>query len=224
MEAQKMEETWKAVDEYFEEKLETTDDTMEHILKETDDAGMRHIEVSKAHGKMLYLMAKMVDAKSILEIGTLGGFSTVWLARALPEGGRMATIEADPNHAEVARRNIASADLPGSVDVIEGQALDRLPKLMERGYSRFDLIFIDADKENNTEYLKWALKFSNKGSVIIVDNVVRQGRIIDDTEEKAVPYIRQMFDMLERDDRIETTAIQTVGQKGYDGFLMGVVK
>lgn len=219
-----MEETWKAVDEYFEEKLGTTDDTMEHILKETDDAGMRHIEVSKAHGKMLYLMAKMADAKSILEIGTLGGFSTVWLARALPEEGRMATIEADPNHAEVARRNIASAELAALVDVIEGQALDRLPKLMERGYERFDLIFIDADKENNTEYLKWALKFSNKGSVIIVDNVVRQGRVIDDTEEKAVPYIRRMFDMLEQDDRIEATAIQTVGQKGYDGFLMGVVK
>lgn len=196
-----MEETWKAVDEYFEEKLKTTDDAMEHILKETDDAGMRQIEVSKAHGKMLYLMAKMAKAKSILEIGTLGGFSTVWLARALPEDGRMATIEADPNHAAVARRNIASAALAAPVDVIEGQALDRLPKLMERGYSRFDLIFIDADKENNVEYLKWALKFSHKGSVIIVDNVVRQGRIIDDTEEKAIPYIRQMFDMLEHDGR-----------------------
>jgi predicted O-methyltransferase YrrM len=173
---------------------------------------------------MLYLMAKMAKAKSILEIGTLGGFSTVWLARALPEDGRMATIEADPNHAEVARRNIASAALAAPVDVIEGHALDRLPKLMEWGYSRFDLIFIDADKENNVEYLKWALKFSHKGSVIIVDNVVRQGRIIDDTEEKAIPYIRQMFDMLEHDGRIESTAIQTVGQKGYDGFLMGVVK
>ncbi len=219
-----MEETWKAVDEYFEEKLKTTDDIMDHILKETDDAGMQQIEVSKAHGKMLYLMAKMAKAKSILEIGTLGGFSTVWLARALPEDGRMATIEADPNHAEVARRNIASVELAAPVDVIEGQALDRLPKLMERGYSRFDLIFIDADKENNVEYLKWALKFSHKGSVIIVDNVVRHGRIIDDTETQAIPYIRQMFDMLEHDGRIESTAIQTVGQKGYDGFLMGVVK
>ncbi|TVT29000.1 O-methyltransferase [Salinicoccus cyprini] len=219
-----MEETWRAVDVYFEEKLATTDETMEHILKKNEEAEMPSIEVSRAHGKMLHLMAKMAKATTILEIGTHGGFSTVWLARALPEEGRMATLEVNPEHAEMARENIESAGISAEVEVIEGEALSTLPSILEKGYPRFDFIFIDADKENNSEYLDWALKLSKKGATIIVDNVVRRGKIIEDTDEKAVPQIRDMFDQLSKDDRIETTAIQTVGQKGYDGFLMGVVK
>ncbi|MFC3419900.1 O-methyltransferase [Salinicoccus hispanicus] len=219
-----MEETWRAVDEYFADRLVMTDDTMEHILKKNEEADMPTIEVSRAHGKMLHLMAKMTQAKTILEIGTHGGFSTVWLARALPEEGRMATLEVNPKHAEMARENLESAGVEDKVEVIEGEALSTLPVLLEKGYPRFDFIFIDADKENNAEYLNWALKLSKKGAIIIVDNVVRRGKIIEDTEEKAVPHIRRMFDQLAEDDRIETTAVQTVGQKGYDGFLMGVVK
>lgn len=219
-----MEETWRAVDDYFADRLAMTDETMEHILKKNAEADMPSIEVSRAHGKMLHLMAKMAHAQTILEIGTHGGFSTAWLARALPEAGRMATLEADPKHAGIARGNLESAGVEDKVEVIEGEALSTLPTLMEKGYLRFDFIFIDADKENNAEYLEWALKLSKKGAVIIVDNVVRRGRIIEDTEEKAVPHIRRMFDQLAEDGRIEATVVQTVGQKGYDGFLMGIVK
>ncbi|WP_411843870.1 O-methyltransferase [Salinicoccus sp. HZC-1] len=218
-------ETWKAVDAYFDEKLHISDETTEAIKEKNDTEELPAIEVASTHGKMLYLMAKMRNANTILEIGTHGGYSTVWLARALPEGGQMATLEADEKHARVAEENINAAGYGDVVHVVQGTALDTLPSLMEKGYRHFDFIFIDANKENYPEYLKWALEFSKSGAVIVADNVVRNGRIIDgDTEEKQIPYLREFIDILSEDDRIEATAVQTVGVKGYDGFLLGIVK
>lgn len=218
-------ETWKAVDAYFDDKLHISDETTKSLLGRNDAEGLPTIEVAATHGKMLYLLAKMRNANTILEIGTHGGYSTVWLARALPKGGQMATLEADGKHADVAEENIAAAGYAGKVHVVRGKALDTLPSLMEKGYRHFDFIFIDADKENYPAYLKWALEFSKSGAVIVADNVVRNGMIIDgETKEKQIPYLREFIDILSEDDRIEATAIQTVGGKGYDGFLLAMVK
>ncbi|ETI70115.1 O-methyltransferase [Neobacillus vireti] len=218
-------EKWNDVDVYFSTKLHTTDPVMDLILKTNSEAGLPAIDVAPNQGKFLYLLAKLKGAKNILEIGTLGGYSTVWLGRALPDDGRLITLEYNSKHAKVAEENIRKAGLANKIEVIVGPALDTLPTLKEKGISTFDFIFIDADKPNNPQYLKWALELSGPGTVIIGDNVVRKGHVIDaDSEDESVQGVRQFIDLLSDESRIDSTAIQTVGSKGYDGFVLGIVK
>jgi len=218
-------EKWFDVDQYFTSKLHASDPNMDAVLKANAEANLPAIDVSPNQGKFLYLIAKLKGAKNILEIGTLGGYSSIWLARALPEDGRLVTLEYSQEHAKVAEENIKNAGLENKIEVMVGPALDTLPTLKEKGFTSFDLIFIDADKPNNPNYLKWALELSKPGTVIIGDNVVRNGHVIEeDNEDINVKGIRQFIDLLSEESRIESTAIQTVGSKGYDGFVMGIVK
>jgi predicted O-methyltransferase YrrM len=173
---------------------------------------------------MLHLLARLQGARSILELGTLGGYSTIWLARALPPGGRLVTLEADPRHAEVARANLARAGLADVVELRLGAALDSLPELADAGYGPFDLVFIDADKPNLANYLHWALRLTRPGSLIIVDNVVRGGAVADkDHPDEAVQGTRRLFEALAAEPRLTATAVQTVGVKGYDGLALALV-
>jgi predicted O-methyltransferase YrrM len=182
------------------------------------------IDVSPLQGKFLHLIAQIAGVKRILEIGTLGGYSTTWLARALPQNGRLISLEFEPKHVEVARKNIARAGLSELVEIRQGAAADSLAKLYAEDPSPFDLIFIDADKPNNPVYLEWALKLSRKGTIIIVDNVIRNGEISSSaSKDPKVQGTRTMFDMLSANPRLQATALQTVGSKGYDGFAMAVV-
>lgn len=220
-----MEHVWEKVDEYITDKLIPKDDVLEQALTHNKQAGLPAIDVSPAQGKMLYLLAKTKNAKRILEIGTLGGYSTIWLARALEEDGELITLEADSHHVQIAQQNISRAGLSERVSILQGKALDTLSQLKERAALPFDLIFIDADKPNNPKYLKRALDFSKKGTVIIADNVVRNGAVIyDSSGDERVQGTREFFDLLKQEPRIEATAIQTVGEKGYDGFVYGIVK
>ncbi|MES1034734.1 O-methyltransferase [Bacillus pumilus] len=222
-----MKQVWEKVDEYITDKLIPKDDVLEQALTHNKQAGLPEIDVSPAQGKMLYLLAKTKNAKRILEIGTLGGYSTIWLARALEEDGdgELITLEAVSHHVQIAQQNISRAGLSERVSILQGKALDTLPQLKERGVLPFDLIFIDADKPNNPKYLKWALHFSKKGTVIIADNVVRNGAVLHDSDEdERVQGTREFFNLLKQESRIEATAIQTVGEKGYDGFVYGIVK
>jgi predicted O-methyltransferase YrrM len=182
------------------------------------------IDVSPVQGKLLHLLARIRGAKRILEIGTLGGYSTIWLARALPADGRLLSLEFSAKHAKVARENVARAGLSGVVEIRVGAALDSLAALDVEGEEAFDLIFIDADKPNNPEYLKWALRFSKAGTVIVGDNVIRDGRVADlEDEDERVVGSRRLVEMMGREARIDATALQTVGLKGYDGFALGLV-
>ncbi len=215
---------WKNVDEYFIDKLIPSDKTLEGVLQTNKEAGIPEIDVSPTQGKFLYLLAKIKGAKNILEIGTLGGYSSLWFARALPETGKVYTLEIEPKYAKIAKQNIKNAGCASKVEVLVGSALDTLPTLKDKGLL-FDLIFIDADKPNNPHYLKWALALANNGALIIGDNVVRNGEVIDEkSEDERVQGVRQFMDLLEKDPRIESTAIQTVGNKGYDGFVISIVK
>ncbi|MFI8626331.1 O-methyltransferase [Bacillus altitudinis] len=220
-----MEQVWGKVDEYIKDKLMAKDDVLEQTLIKNKQAGLPEIDVSPAQGKLLYLLAKTKGAKRILEIGTLGGYSTIWLARALEEDGELMTLEAVSHHAETAQQNIDRAGLAEHVTILQGKALDTLSQLKEQDTLPFDLIFIDADKPNNPQYLKWALHFSKKGTVIIADNVVRNGAVLHASDQdERVKGTREFFDLLKQESRIEATAIQTVGEKGYDGFIYGIVK
>jgi predicted O-methyltransferase YrrM len=182
------------------------------------------IDVAPNQGKLLQLLAQLVGARRILEIGTLGGYSTIWLARALPAGGRLITLEFNTKHAEIARTNIERAGLTQTVEIRVGAALDTLPKLQNESSEPFDLIFIDADKPNNSAYLRWALKLSRPGTLIIIDNVVRDGAVIDSAStDKDVQGARHLFELLANEPRISSTAIQTVGPKGSDGFAFAIV-
>ncbi|KQL39377.1 methyltransferase [Bacillus sp. FJAT-25509] len=215
---------WNDVDEYFIEKLIPNDSILENVLLANYHAGLPSIDVSPTQGKLLYLLAKIKGAKNILEIGTLGGYSSIWLARALPEDGKLTTLEINHEHAKVAEKNIIEAKLQNKVEIIIGKALDTLPSLKESN-SIFDFIFIDADKPNNPHYLNWALKLATSGALIIVDNVVRNGEVIYQTnQDESVKGVRKLMDLLASDPRIDSTAIQTVGLKGFDGFVIGVVK
>jgi predicted O-methyltransferase YrrM len=215
---------WTAVDEYVTELLVRPDAALEGALASTAAAGMPPIAVSAPQGKMLALLAQLVGARQILEIGTLGAFSTIWMARALPAGGRLVSLEVDPRHAEVASANLASAGVDGIAEVRVGAALDTLPKLAEEGLGPFDLVFIDADKANIPEYFDWAVRLSRPGSVIVVDNVVRNGALLDDSGERPdVVGVRRLHELLAADERVSATTIQTVGAKGYDGFTLAVV-
>jgi predicted O-methyltransferase YrrM len=211
---------WIAVDRYVTDALIPSDPGLEAALEASASADLPPIQVSPAQGKFLHLLARVQAARSILEIGTLGGYSTIWLARALPPGGRLITLEADPHHAEVARANIACAGLADVVELRLGPALETLPELA----GPFDFIFIDADKPSNADYFTWALKLSHLGSLIVVDNVIRDGAVIDATStDPDVQGVRRLNELLAAERRVSATTIQTVGSKGYDGFTMALV-
>jgi predicted O-methyltransferase YrrM len=217
-------DTWTAVDRYLEGALLAADPALDAALAANAAAGLPTIDVSPCHGKLLHLLARMQGARRILEIGTLGGYSAIWLARALPPDGKLITLEFQAKHAEVARANLARAGVDKLVEIRVGAALESLPKLLAEGQGPFDLVFIDADKENNPEYVAWALRLTKPGSVIVVDNVVRQGHVIDAASDNPqVVGTRRMFDALSREPRLSATAIQTVGVKGHDGFLLARV-
>ncbi|MEW1903403.1 O-methyltransferase [Streptomyces sp. NPDC086147] len=215
---------WTDVDHYFTELLAPDDEALSAALAASTAAGLPEIAVAPNQGKLLHLLARVQGARSILEIGTLGGYSTIWLARALPADGRLITLEYDPAHADVARSNIARAGLDEVVEVRTGAALDSLPKLEAEGAGPFDLVFVDADKVNNPRYVEWALKLSRPGTVIVVDNVVRGGKVAaEHPDDPSVTGTRAMFDLVAREPRLDATAFQTVGTKGYDGLLVARV-
>jgi predicted O-methyltransferase YrrM len=217
-------EQWTKVDQYFSDKLGHSDAVLEAALESSKAAGLPSISVSANQGKFLQVLARTVGARRILEIGTLGGYSTIWLARALPASGRLITLEYELKHVEVARSNIARAGLSALVDIRHGKAIDTLPRLVEEKCGPFDLVFIDADKANIPDYFSWAMKLTRVGSVIIVDNVVRSGAVADAASTDAsVLGVRRLVDMLGKEPRVTATALQTVGSKGYDGFVMAVV-
>jgi predicted O-methyltransferase YrrM len=217
-------EQWAAVDQYIGEALMQGDPTFEFALRNSDAAGLPAIQVSPAQGKFLQLLAQSMGARRILEVGTLGGYSTLWLARALPSDGKLITLEFDPKHAGVARGNISHAALPPSIEVRVGDAKQTLPALAAEGGAPFDLIFIDADKSGYPEYFKWALRLSKPGTVIVADNVVRNGAVADPASTDAsVLGVRRMNELVAAEPRVSATAIQTVGAKGYDGFMIARV-
>lgn len=214
---------WTAVDDYICAHLVEEDAVLTAALAASKAAGLPDIAVSAAHGKFLKLLAETLAARKILEIGTLGGYSSIWLGRGLAPGGRLITLEADAKHAAVARANIGRAGLDDRVEVRIGPALETLPKL--RDEAPFDLVFIDADKENNAAYFSRAVSLSRVGSLIVVDNVVRDGKVVDaSSTDPMVAGTQKLFSALAVDTRVEATAIQTVGAKGYDGFLVARVK
>ncbi|MFG1267499.1 O-methyltransferase [Xanthobacter versatilis] len=216
---------WAEMDDYIVERLLPADPVLDEALAASAKAGLPAISVSAAQGQMLHLFARMIGARRILEIGTLGGYSAIFLARALPADGKLVTLEFEPRHAEVARANLARAGLSDKVDLRVGRAIDTLPKLEEEGQGPFDLIFIDADKPSNPDYLHWALRLSRPGTVIICDNVVRSGKVLDSESSDAnVIGVRRLFDLAGADPRLSSTAVQTVGAKGYDGFALLLVE
>jgi predicted O-methyltransferase YrrM len=217
-------EQWTAVDRYLTDLFVPLDPVLEATLQASTAAGLPAIHVTANLGKLLYLIARLQGSRTILEIGTLGGYSTIWLARALPQGGRLITLEADPAHAEVARANIARAGLSGVVEVSLGPALETLPRLAAAGRGPFDLIFIDADKPGYPDYLAWALRLSRRGSLIVADNVVRKGAVLDAaSDDPVIQGVRRFNELLAAEPRVSATAIQTVGSKGYDGFALALV-
>ncbi|MGW2020167.1 O-methyltransferase [Streptomyces sp. NPDC001927] len=216
---------WTTVDRYFTDLLAPNDEALTATLADSTAAGLPEIAVAPNQGKLLNLLVAMVGARSVLEIGTLGGYSTIWMARALPaDGGRMVSLEYNAAHADVARANIARAGLDKIVEVRTGAALDSLPQLEAEGAGPFDFVFIDADKVNNPHYVEWALRLSRPGTVIVVDNVGRGGAVADaDSTEPAITGTRAMFELISREPRLDATAFQTVGVKGYDGLLVARV-
>jgi predicted O-methyltransferase YrrM len=215
---------WTSVDRYFGDLLAPSDEKLEAAVKANRKARLPAIDVSPLQGKFLQVLVHMTQAKRVLEIGTLGGYSTIWMARALPKGGRIISLEFSPRHAEIARANLHCAGLLRRVDIRVGPALESLPRLKASGTGPFGLIFIDADKENNPHYLKWALKLSHRGTVIVVDNVVRHGSVIEaNSSEPDIVGTRRCLEMLAREPRLSAVALQTVGVKGLDGFAMAVV-
>lgn len=217
------ERAWTEVDEYVSGLLAPHDEALEAALRESEVAGLPAIQVSPPQGKLLHLLARSIGACTILEFGTLGGYSTIWLARALPEGGRLVTLEAEARNAEVAAANIERAGLADVVDLRVGPALDLLPALDE-GFGSFDLTFIDADKASTPEYFAWALDHSHPGSLIVSDNVVRFGELANpDSDDPTIPAQRRLHEMLAADPRVEATTIQTVGVKSHDGFNLALV-
>lgn len=215
---------WTAVDAYLADHLIAKDEVLEAALRDSEAAELPAIQVTALQGKMLQMFARMVGARRILEIGTLGGYSTIWLARALPEGGQLVTLEAAAKHAAVARKNLERAGVLGKVELREGPALETLPRLVAEGVGPFDLIFLDADKEHNAEYLQWALRLARVGTVIVTDNVVREGAVIDAASaDPMVQGTRRFFEAVAAEPRVTATAIQTVGGKKYDGFALLIV-
>jgi predicted O-methyltransferase YrrM len=215
---------WAEVDGYISEVLIPPNEALTAALAANAAGGLPAIDVAPNQGKLLELLARMHGSKNILELGTLGGYSTIWLAGALPPGGRLVTLEFDPHHAEVARSNIARAGFSDVVEQRVGPALETLPQLAAEGYGPFDFIFIDADKQNYPNYLPWALALSQPGTVIVADNVVRAGALADaSSTDELVRAVRRLHELVAAEPRLTATTIQTVGSKGYDGFLFALV-
>jgi predicted O-methyltransferase YrrM len=219
-----MQELWTEVDAYFSDLLVPSDEKLEAALAANKKAGLPAIDVTPLQGKFLGLLVRVSGARRILELGTLGGYSTIWLARALPEGDRIVTLEFDPHHAAVARENLRIAGVLDRVEIIVGRAIDSLPTLENTAAAPFDLIFIDADKQSYPEYLAWALKLSRPGTLIVADNVVRDGKVVDpDCGDPNVQGVRRFTELLAAEPRLSATVLQTVGAKGYDGFAIAMV-
>jgi predicted O-methyltransferase YrrM len=218
------EEQWSSVDRYITDLLLPRDDALEAALESIAAAGLPAISVSPNQGKLLMLLAQLQGARTILEIGTLGGYSTIWLAKGLARRGRLVSLEINPDYADVARANIVRANLAEAVEIRIGPAVDSLKQLVAEGFGRFDLIFIDADKPSYPSYLEWALRLSRRGTLIIADNVVRKGAVLDATSDDVnVQGARRFYELLATEPRVSATAIQTVGSKGYDGFAFVLV-
>jgi predicted O-methyltransferase YrrM len=219
-----MDQSWAAVDEYVGGLLAPHDEALQGALNAAEAAGLPAIQVSPPQGKLLYLLARLQGAKTILEFGTLGGYSTIWLARALPDGGRLISLEASEDYAAVARRSVEQAGLGDVVKIRVGPALETLVALEDEGADRFDLVFIDADKVNTPNYFAWSLDHSRPGSLIVADNVVRDGTLAEaHSNDAKVEAQRQLHEMLADEPRVEATTVQTVGSKGYDGFTIALV-
>jgi predicted O-methyltransferase YrrM len=218
-----MQDLWTKVDNYFGDLLIPTDDKLDAARLANEKAGLPPIDVTGLQGRFLEFLVRVSGARRVLEIGTLGGYSTIWLARALPQGGSVVTLELDPHHAEVACNNFKNAGVLDRVELIVGPALETLPGL-EKTRAPFDLIFIDADKQSYPHYLNWALKLSRPGTVIVADNVVREGKVIEpDCDDPNVQGVRRFTEFLAAEPRLSATVLQTVGTKGYDGFALAVV-
>lgn len=217
-------DTWSAVDEYVVEALGLAEPLFTEVQRACDEAGLPPIQVSAAQGKFLEILVRMTGARRILELGTLGGYSAIWMARALPPGGIIVTVEMDPKHAAVASSNFERAGVSDRVELRVGSALETLPLISESREGPFDLFFIDADKANIPAYFEWALRMSHAGSVIVVDNVVREGAVVDaSSEDPSVKGVRRLNEMLAAERRVDSTVLQTVGVKGYDGFAIAFV-
>ena len=215
---------WTAVDAYIGERLIGDDAALDEALRRSVDAGLPEIAVSPAHGKFLHVLAEAIGARRILEIGTLGGYSTIWLARAVPEGGRVVTLEVKPEHAAVAQENLDRAGVAERVSIRVGPAVETLREMVAAHEGHFDMVFIDADKQNMAEYFALALQLSRPGTVMVADNVVRDGAVVDPADQsELVAGVRRFMDAVAREPRVSATAIQTVGIKGYDGFAMLLV-
>lgn len=215
---------WDRMDDYIANKLVKPDAALDAALAANSAAGLPAIDVSAAQGKFLRLMVRITGARRILELGTLGGYSTIWMARALPADGRLVTLEYEPRHADVARRNIDAAGIGHKVTIHVGAAVDTLPVVARESSEPFDFIFIDADKPNNPVYLDWAVKLARPGTVIILDNVIRDGKVLDPANpDPRIVGTRAAYDLIARHPRLSATALQTVGSKGWDGFAMMVV-
>jgi predicted O-methyltransferase YrrM len=215
---------WIAVDRYFSGLLTPADGALDGALLANKKAGLPAIDVSRLQGKFLEFLVRSSGARRVLEIGTLGGYSTLWLARALPEDGRIVTLEFDPHHAETARENLRNAGVLDRVDLRVGRAIDSLQALEKAASAPFDLIFIDADKKSYPEYLDWSLKLSRPGTVIVADNVVRDGKVVDaNSDDPDIQGVRRFTEALAAEPRLSATVLQTVGAKGYDGFALAVV-
>ena len=218
-----MGERWQAVDDYIAAKLLGDDDALATTLANNAEQGLPPIDVSAAQGKMLFLLAQMAGARRILEVGTLGGYSTIWLARALPDGGSLVTLELEAHHARVARENLERAGVSDRVDIRVGPAADSLAAMT--GEAPFDFVFIDADKQGNAHYVAEAIRLGRSGTTIVVDNVVREGGVLDaDSDDERIIGTRALFDMLGADPRLDATAVQTVGAKKWDGFVLARVR
>jgi predicted O-methyltransferase YrrM len=216
--------TWTAVDKYFGDLLAPSDAVLDAVRQANRNAKLPAIDVSPLQGQFLHILVRITQARRVLEIGTLGGYSTIFMARALPKGGRLVTLEYEPRHAEAARANLRRARLLKCVDIRVGAALDTLPILHASGAGPFDLIFVDADKENNPQYLEWTLKLSRPGTVIVVDNVVRDGAVANArSKDPEIRGTRRMMEMMAANSSLSATALQNVGVKGYDGFAIAVV-
>jgi predicted O-methyltransferase YrrM len=215
---------YEAIDQFIADHFVDHDAALRAALQDSDKAGLPQIQVAPHQGKLLMLLAQAIRARRILEVGTLGGYSAIWLARALPEDGRLVTLEADPDFAEVARANIVRAGLGGKVEIRIGRAQDSMPALIDEGAGPFDLIFIDADKPSTPDYFLWAVKLARRGALIVVDNVVREGRVLDaQSDSPHIQGLRRFYALAATDPRVSGTAIQTVGSKGHDGLAILLV-